>query len=356
MRAVVDPSRLDRALLQAVVAEWHGANRELFGEALNCPIFSLSDDDGRFGVWIRQTREVRIQRRMAYEHSWGVVVEVLKHEMAHQYVDEVLRATDESPHGPAFRRVCADRGIDDRAYGLPEDPTTSRAFERVSKLLALASSANRFEAEAAMAKAQVMMLRHNLATTPSRYSFRQVGQPRQRIYEHSRWLAVILTEHFFVEAIWVPAYDPHTGTRGTVLELCGTEENLAIADYVHGFLQGTAERLWTEHRKTSGIKGHGGRRRFLTGVMRGFLERLQGTQTAREAQGLVWVKDGDLEDYLHRRHPRTTRRRRRGGQRDEHYRAGRSAGGRIVLQKPITSGSDGSGQGNKLIPPKSNGG
>ena len=333
---MVDPATMDRALLQALVAEWHGFNRTLFGQALTCPIFSLSEDAKRLGVWRRRTREIQIQRRMAYGEAWGVVVEVLKHEMAHQYVDEILKAHDEDPHGPTFRRVCEARGIDERTQGLPTEGQQSRVLGKITKLLALAGSANQHEAEAAMAKAQAMMLRHNLSGTRQRtYGFRQLGRPRQRVYEHARWLAVILTEHFFIEAIWVPAYDAEQGRTGTVLEVCGTAENLAIADYVHGFLQDTAERLWREHRKTHDLKGHGGRRRFLTGVMRGFLDRLEKAQESHVEQGLVWVRDADLAGYLHSRHPRTTRRRRRGGRRDEHFMAGRAAGEQIVLHKPI---------------------
>ena len=40
------------------------------------------------------------------------MVEVLKHEMAHQYAHEILGARDESAHGEAFRTVCQRLGID----------------------------------------------------------------------------------------------------------------------------------------------------------------------------------------------------------------------------------------------------
>ena len=349
---MVDTATLDRALIQALVAEWHGLNRDLFGQSLRCPIFSLSDSDQQLGTWRRMTREIQIQRDLAYREAWGVVVEILKHEMAHQYVDEVLGAHDEAPHGPAFRRVCDDRGIDGRTRGIPSAPGESRVLEKVSKLLALAGSGNQHEAELAMAKAQEMMLRHNLTLTArGQYDFRQLGQPRSRIYEHSRWLAVILTDHFFIEAIWVPAYDAEEGQTGTVLEVCGTPENLAIADYVHGFLQSTAERLWQNHRKTKGIKGHGGRRRFLTGVMRGFLDRLEKSRRGHAEAGLVWVRDADLVSYLRTRHPRTTSRRRRGGRRDEHFRAGRAAGEQIVLHRPVDDAQ--SDRRGRLLPARS---
>jgi len=79
----------------------------------------------------------------------------LKHEMAHQFVHEVL-GEQEAPHGPAFRATCARLGIDQRAGGLPQPAQSAdqrRLLERVHKLLALAQSDNQHEAEAAAAAA-----------------------------------------------------------------------------------------------------------------------------------------------------------------------------------------------------------
>src|SRR5690606_31547415 len=150
------------------------------------------------------------------EMSWGAVVEVLKHEMAHQYVDEVLGNCDETAHGPAFRRVCAERGIDARANGAPNADAAEAsneeraALEKIARLLTLASSPNEHEAQAAMAAAQRLMLKYNLevsAKTDARdYCFRHLGKPTGRVYEAPRILALILSEHFFVETIWVPVW------------------------------------------------------------------------------------------------------------------------------------------------------
>ena len=57
-------------------------------------------------------------------------------------------------------------------------------------------------------------------------------------------VAMILGMHFFVEGIWIPVYRPLEAKRGSVLEICGSSANLAIAEYVHGFLHQTADRLW----------------------------------------------------------------------------------------------------------------
>ena len=79
-----------------------------------------------------------IARHLVLGHPWGAVVEVLKHEMAHQYVQEHLGVVDESAHGPAFRAVCEKLGIDGRAHGVPESPADAseqRILDRVAALI-----------------------------------------------------------------------------------------------------------------------------------------------------------------------------------------------------------------------------
>src|SRR5262249_7846916 len=160
-------------------------------------------------------------RRLVLGHPWGVVVEVLKHEMAHQYVHEVLGKRDESAHGPAFRDLCEKLGIDAGAAGVPSAAGTTaddeRVLGRIARLLALAESANVHEAQAAMNAAQRLMLKHNLESVADHrrpgYGFRHLGKPTGRVGEADRLLGAILGKHFFVEVIWVPVYRPAEGKR-----------------------------------------------------------------------------------------------------------------------------------------------
>ena len=103
-----------------------------------------------------------------------------------------------------------------------------------------------------MAAAQRLMLRHNLDAVGRirrRVPLATSARRRDASSEHERLVAMILGKHFFVEAIWVPVYRPREGKRGSLLEICGTPSNLAIAEYAHGFLHGTAERLWSDHKQ-----------------------------------------------------------------------------------------------------------
>ena len=284
------------------------------------------------------------------ERPWGAVVEVLKHEMAHQYVHEVLRETAQTAHGRAFQEACQRIGVDARASGVPGvhageadakepvDAATEKVVERITRLLALAESSNRHEAEAAMAAAHRLMLRHNLdaaaACTPRGYGFVHLGKPSGRVAEHERLVAMILGKHFFVEAIWVPVYRALEGKRGSVLEIAGSRANLSIAEYVHGFLLETAERLWRDHRRERGLRSNRDRRTYLAGVMVGFADTLARQEVRRRDEGLVWVRDGDLSAYFRRRHPHVRHVRHAGQRRTDAWAHGREAGRRSCSTSP----------------------
>ncbi|MBV9946134.1 MAG: DUF2786 domain-containing protein [Myxococcales bacterium] len=349
---------LEAALVRELRATWWQINEVFFQGGLAAPTLELVPTRATLGRWVHATRTIEISRPMVLEQPWAAVVEVMKHEAAHQYVHEVLGEHGEAPHGPAFRDACARLGIDARASGMPEaapiGPAEEKIVERIARLLALAESPNQHEAEAAALAAQRLMLKYNLdvsrADAARSYTFEHLGRPTGRVLEHERLVAMILGKHFFVEAIWVPVYRPLEGKRGSVLEVCGTPANLAIASYVHGFLHQTAERLWREHRRAHGIASDRDRRTYYSGVMTGFADTLSRQAARSRSEGLVWVGDGDLSRYLRARHPHVRHVRHAGQRRTDAWARGREAGRQIILHRPVREGATARG---RLLPAKS---
>ena len=346
---------LERLSLRAVRRVYEDLNASLFKERLRVPVFELSDTEGRLGRWSGADRRLELRRTLLTDHGWGVLVEVLKHEMAHQFVDEVLGVHDEPDHGPVFRQVCDERGIDARAAGAPAaDRARDHVLDRIAKLLALAGSPNEHEAQAAMSAAQRLMLKHNIDSLlggkkPS-YGFRHLGVPSGRIGESERLLAAILGDHFFVQVIWVPVWRPLEGKRGSVLEVCGSPDNLELAEYAHAFVMQTAERLWQDFRRARSTRGRSDRQRFLSGVMSGFRDRLERDRKKNGAEGLVWKGDGDLHGFFRRRHPHIRFTRHAAHTGSEAYSRGRAAGQKLVLHRGVRSGP--SAAHPRLLPPK----
>lgn len=346
-------AELEALTLRALRDEHRDLNGTLFGWKLSCPSFALTDSRAYLGRWRGDVKTLELSRRLILGFGWDAVVEVLKHEMAHQYVDEVLMLTDETAHGPAFRRVCAERNIDARASGDPSAPDgrsdeARAALGKIAHLLNLAQSPNQHEAQAAMAAAQRLMLKYNieecLRHDARKYCYRHVGTPTGRVYEAARILALILSEHFFVETIWVPVWRPLEGKRGSVLEVCGTLENVDLAEYVHAFLWHTAERLWREHRTAQRLGSNRDRRAFLAGVMNGFRDKLRAEKRRHATEGLVWSGDPRLSGYLKQRHPRSHWTRYTTSHNTAAHDHGHRAGSRIVLHKGIAAGKSDRGR------------
>jgi hypothetical protein len=339
---------LEQALLRELDLEYTYANRTRFGSRLRQPVLALSEVPSRHGRWIRPTRTLELSRTLILTAPWTDVVGVLEHEMAHQFVDEVLKIHDETAHGETFRRVCADRGIDGRAAGAPVATSSpaeaDRVLDRIRKLLALAGSSNQHEAELAMRKAHELMLRHNIeaASAQRAYEVRLLGDATKRISRVETDIAVLLSEYFFVKVIRVPVYLPLTGKRGSLFEISGTHANVEMAAHVYAFLLATSERLWQDNRRDARVRSGRDRLAYQSGVVRGFREKLAAERKELRGTGLVWVGDRDLDSFYRKRHPRITTRSRMTSYNGAHA-AGREAGRTVVLHKPVEQGPSGGG-------------
>jgi hypothetical protein len=315
-------------------------------------VLVVSDAATRFGRWSSASRTIELSRSMVLQRPWHEVVSVLEHEMAHQFVDEVLHVRDENPHGEMFTRVCADRGIDATAAGPPRPSSSGveldRVLDRIRKLLALAGSPNQHEAEQAMRKAHELMLRHNIDAVgaSSDYEVRTLGDPTRRGTRVEGDIVALLAEYFFVRVIQISVYLPLAGTSGNVYEICGTRPNIEMAVHVYAFLLATAERLWRENRGDARVRSGHDRFAYQSGVIRGFRDKLATERVELRGTGLVWRGDRRLADYYHARHPRIVTRRRTARVSSAHA-AGCEAGRSVVLHKPVEHGS--SGGSRKLL-------
>ena len=327
--------------------EWQNYAR--FRRALRPPVIALSDTTRRLGQWNRSTRTIALARALVLDQPWPAVVAVLEHEMAHQYVDEVLGVHDETAHGATFARVCAERGIDGRAAGgltgATDGADADRMIDRIRKLLALAGSNNQHEAELAMRTAHELMLRHNIDLAAARaqrdFEVRHVGDATRRSNRVESAVIGLLTEYFFVEAIQIPVYLPRLGHRGNVYELVGTRPNLEMACHVYEFLLATCARLWRDNRCLDPRVRRGrDRLAYQAGVIDGFRAKLVLEREKLRGTGLVWRGDAGLESYYRARHPKIVRARRSVTINAAH-RAGVEAGHKVVLHRPVEQGPTG---------------
>jgi len=349
---------LERFILHGLSLEWDNALcllDDAHRRKLKKPLFRLSDTRSRLGAWSGEKNEISLSRTFVLKYSWDDIREVLLHEMAHQYADRILRAGAERPHGPLFREACrklrANPGasgtfdpLHDRIHRQPHNPR-ERHLMRIKKLMSLASSKNRHEAEAAMTKAHHLMKKYNIDqladSTPRNFVSVFIGSPALRQHREDYHLANLLQTYYFVQGIWVSAYVLTKGKMGRVLEISGTIQNIEIATYVHAFVNQYIDSQWRIYCRGKHLNRYR-KSDFAEGLIEGFRDKLESGKTAQTEKSdavyaLVKYKDPLLESYMNHRYPNTRSFTRRAGYQDDAVlKDGFAIGTQMVISKGIT--------------------
>lgn len=349
-------SSRESSILIEIAGFWRHYNWSYLDKCLVQPTFRLDGATGRLGAWHREERVISLSEVHVLRDPWMALMETLRHEMAHQYVDDIHGEHDSAPHGPAFRLACKRLRVSPHASGKGGEVTPVYASsgvgddpvrEKISKLLSLATSSNEHEAQLAMEKARQLLLKYNLSLgemdgTSSLFSVRQLGRPRTRVQRYESSIASLLREFFFVEVIWDRGYDPLAQKSVTFLKIHGTKLNLDMAEYVSVFLENLLPQLWKSHQKAAGIRSNAGRLHYFWGVVLGFAEKLR-SQTERLAreQALVWKRDPRLTEFYQYIHPRTSARQSSPVLVGETFQQGLQDGREVRLNRPISDASAG---------------
>ena len=214
---------------------------------------------------------------------------------------------------------------------------------RVKKLLALAESPNRNEAEAAMTKAHELIAKYHVAilSQDNRREFISVflGKPALRHRREEYHLSRLIQDFYFVQGIWIPAYVIDKGKMGRVLEISGTIHYVRIAHYVYDFMVNFIHSQWNEYNKEKRFPLNR-KTDFAVGIIEGFrsrLERQKKSQTRRkEPAALVERKDPLLVEYMKYKYPHTSTFRRNAALEDRKIRKdGIQVGQNLVISKGI---------------------
>ena len=105
----------ENIVLSELKRSWHSyvLKFKWNNSGITAPQFRITEAHvDHWAQWVPSKREMHFSRYLVTKRPWNEVLEVLKHEMAHQYVSEVLKVTGEAPHGSAFKAVCKQFNID----------------------------------------------------------------------------------------------------------------------------------------------------------------------------------------------------------------------------------------------------
>lgn len=356
-KSIILQEELERRILHGLACEWQAAARALTDALrwrMRQPRFYLSDTHRQLGAWSKEKRQISLSRSFVLNHAWDDIREVLLHEMAHQLADEALAGRDVIPHGEHFQTACRILGANPNASGnyLPlsarihdevAENNEGRLMRRIKKLMALAESQNRNEAESAMTKARELMEVHQIQIIKNEndrcFSSVFLGKPALRHFREEYCLANILEDFYFVQGIWVSAYVLEKGRMGNVLEISGTTSNLQIASHVHAFVGRFIEREWERYNQTLRLNRYR-QTDFAAGIIMGFRSKLEEQNQKRPCQpnnkAIAPLSDPLLEQFMRAKYPRIHRFKRRSDQTDGRVLAdGEKIGKTMVISKGL---------------------
>lgn len=335
---------------------------------LRIPVIRIEKLSSRWGSWDPEARTLTLSQALIEKYPWETVLEIFKHEIAHQIVTETSTASD--IHGPQFKLACEKLGVAPWAcraetVSLPietsmqaQEASTEeqRLLERAEKLLSLATSDNEHEALLAMQKVQELYARYNLdriqKNGKAHWGYIVIKLQKRRVERYQSVIASILNDHFFVEVIHTSQFDAQACSDFKSLELLGTRENVLMAEYVFHFLEGQLKGLWKNYQEKTGRKlGVSSRNSFFLGVLEGFRNKLKSSSVSQDTSvALVIRQDEGLKNLVRSRYPKLNRLS--GGSRlhdNQAFSAGKKEGQNLVIRKGISK-SENQGSVRAMLP------
>ena len=208
---------------------------------------------------------------------------------------------------------------------------------KIKKLLALSASSNPNEAALAAAKAQELLMQHNLTMS-------QIETHGESKYEQTfintgsrfwrRSLLTTIARSNFCEVI----YEPQIKSAA----LIGEQHNQEVVIYLHNYLVGQIEPMAMTAYKLSGTMMHGKSwlDSFYIGAINAISERLRAQKNemaaaSNECRSLVVVKDAELQAALHRLYPSIKAGMKKRVRSADGYHEGVKAGSKVALHKGI---------------------
>ncbi len=364
-------------LAKALEREWDSAALRLpssLRSLMRRPIFSVTQElPGRWGQWRGgRVQCIELNEHLILEHPWYAVVDVVRHEMAHQLVETLYPGLDEAPHGPHFLSACKALGarpqasgdyptLDQVVYREEEDSSEesegaltpqSRLLVKIRKLLSLSKSPNEEEARSALLKARELEARYQEEygeiqeerAEGSDYYTVLLGCPLYRMEIRESTLAGILQEFYHVRAIWENVPDLEALRPGTLrhqLSICGTRKDLRIATYVYDCLHTYMKQALYQLPPLmlgQALSHTRVRRDFELGVLDGFRQALREQNQRPEMRALVQWDHTHLEEYCRWVYPRLRSHHHTATMLSkEHRAAGEAAGRRFHLKEGLES-------------------
>ena len=296
-------------------------------------------EKAQLGYYCPQSYQIGLNEKLIYNIKEHTLKDILRHELAHFFCD-VLYGEDTSAHGENFLKVCQnfkwDKNISKASLDIEKSLThksgqldSERIITQVKNLLELAKSDNEHEASLATAKANALLLKHNLEKASLDQDYFYVDLIYKSKKNNSKVASFYqILQHFLVCPLILYRRD------GVYLEVTGDKENIELARYLIEYLDREFEALWkTKHN----LKGLRAKNSFFEGLALGFCEKLenQSSNFGLDDQKALIKINQDLKEKQQRVHRRLSRSSSARKSDKEAMYSGRKAGHKLKVNLPL---------------------
>ena len=312
-------------------------------------VIFISSSSACLGSWCPLKRTITISYDLILNNNWAVVIEVLKHEMAHQYAYEIF--SYQGGHGREFLQACdllmvetwarkASINLEDyKFYKNNKSNKISTVLRRAKKLLALTTSCNENEARIALQKVKELscdstfLFDNNFSTVVINHNIKKT-RPEQAS------ISGILSRFFSVKVVYSFLYNSTSLREERVLEITGEPAKVEVAEYVYWYLLNHTEILWRDHKEKTKQKGLRSKNEFIDGVLSGFSQKLQeksvASNTSQEKSLVITENNKKLDNFMKKKYPKLqTTYSSVKDRSNETYRAGHTKGMNLSMHHGV---------------------
>lgn len=246
--------------------------------------FVVFENESILGQFNSDSYQIALNKKLMYLSKDVVIKNILRHEIAH-LITFIKYGQACNAHGNEYKKICqtydwgkevsnAKVNLELENQKFEGNLDCERLISKIKKLLALAESSNINESQIATAKANQLLLKHNLnKINLLKSSKEEISTYVIKVLHSKRSSGKLKAIYEILQLFYVQPVISHSKI-GVCLELIGNKENILIAQYVANFLSHELERLWKNAKKENKLSGISEKNSFFYGVSQGQKEKI----------------------------------------------------------------------------------
>ncbi len=347
------------------------------------PAIKIVEASSYWGLWDPLNLIIKINKKLICDYPWDTVINVLKHEMAHQLDQNNCNKQENfKSHGPGFLNACEQLRVpkefqsskldngdlipswkDSDGSTLSEKELESQnLIRRIEKLLSLAQSNNENEAMAAMEKVFQIYEQYNIERIEDKINLKAnlkidssnsiiclvINLKKKKIETYQNYIFDILKRFYFVKVIYSHTYDPFTFSYLKSVEIFGAKENVKMAEYVFYFLENKIQDLWLIYKKNNKVPTKF-KRSYMVGVLSGFISKLDiikkqsniNSSFKPNRSQLLIQSESEIDLFIKNIYPSLALKKvTHSGMYGDAFQSGQSEGKNIIINKGIENSNN----------------